>query len=96
MSTIDVRRSHTLAKEEARKRAEELVLTMQKRFELEWRWEGDCIRFEAPRGAAKGTRGSVDVTESEIRVQIDLPFLLRVMKAKVEAKVQEKLSMALS
>jgi putative polyhydroxyalkanoate system protein len=95
MSTIDVRRSHALPKEEARKRAEELARAMQQRFELEWHWEGDRILFEAPRGAAKGTRGSVDVTESEVRVQIDLPLLLRVMKAKVEAKVQEKLSKAL-
>jgi putative polyhydroxyalkanoate system protein len=95
MSTIDVRRSHTLPKDEARKRAEELARAMQQRFELVWHWEGDRILFEAPRGAAKGTRGSVEVTETEVRVQIDLPLLLRVMKAKVESKVHEKLAKAL-
>jgi putative polyhydroxyalkanoate system protein len=64
---------------------------MQQRFELDWRWEGDRIVFDAPRGAAKGTRGSVDVSERDVRVQIDLPFLLRMLKGTVESKVHEKL-----
>jgi putative polyhydroxyalkanoate system protein len=91
MATIDVRRAHTLSKEEARKRAEDFARNMQQRFELDWRWEGDRIVFEAPRGAAKGTRGSVDVGDKDVRVQIDLPFLLRMLKGTVESKVHEKL-----
>lgn len=91
MSTIDISRSHTLSTDEARKRAEEFARTMQGRFDLEWRWDGDRIVFEAPRGAAKGTKGSVSVGDSSVRVQIDLPFLLRMLKGTVEAKVHEKL-----
>jgi putative polyhydroxyalkanoate system protein len=92
MATIDVRRSHALAKEEARKRAEQLAGSMQERFELDWHWEGDRIVFEASRGAAKGTKGSVQVGDTEVRVQIDLPFMLRVLKGTVESKVNEKLN----
>jgi putative polyhydroxyalkanoate system protein len=95
MSTIDVRRSHTLSKEEAKKRAEELAKSMQSRFDLDWRWQGDHIVFEAPRGAAKGTKGSVEVTGSEVRVQIDLPLMLRMLKGTVESKVSEKLGQVL-
>ncbi|MBV9947711.1 MAG: polyhydroxyalkanoic acid system family protein [Myxococcales bacterium] len=95
MATIDVRRSHTLPKEEAKKRAEDLARSMQQRLDLEWRWEGDRILFEAPRGAAKGTKGTVDVDDKEVRVLIDLPLLLRVMKGTVESKVQEKLGQVL-
>lgn len=91
MATIDVRRAHSLSKEEARKRAEDFARNMQQRFELEWKWDGDRILFEAPRGAAKGTRGSVDVGDKDVHVQIDLPFLLRMMKGTVESKVHEKL-----
>ncbi len=91
MATIDVRRAHTLPKEEARKRAEDFARNMEQRFELQWRWEGDRIVFDAPRGAAKGTKGSVDVTDKDVRVQIDLPFLLRMLKGTVESKVHEKL-----
>jgi len=95
MATIDVRRNHTLSKEEARKRAEALAASMQTRLDLDWRWDGDRIVFEAPRGAAKGTKGSVEVSDREVRVQIDLPLLLRVMKGTVESKVQEKLGQVL-
>ena len=92
MATIDITRAHALPKEDAKKKAEELAKGMQERFELEWRWEGDSIRFDAVRGAAKGTKGEVSVTDKEVRVQIDLPFLLRVMKGTIEAKVEEKLT----
>ena len=92
MSTIDVKRSHSLPKEEARKRAEDLARTMAEKFNLDWKWQGDSILFDAPRGAAKGTKGEVSVTDKEVRVQIDLPFLLRVMKGTVESKVNEKLN----
>jgi putative polyhydroxyalkanoate system protein len=91
MATIDIRRTHTLAKDEAKKRAEELAKGMQAKLGLQWRWEGDHIRFEAPGGPARGTTGTVEVTDSSVRVQIDLPFLLRVLKGKVESKVNEKL-----
>jgi putative polyhydroxyalkanoate system protein len=91
MATIDVRKSHALPKDEAKKRAEDLAKSMQQKFELDWRWEGDRIVFEAARGAAKGTKGTVEVSDNEVRVQIDLPFLLRMLKGSVESKVNEKL-----
>jgi len=92
MATIDVTRPHSLPKDEAKKKAEEFAKSMEERFELQWKWEGDSIHFDAPRGAAKGTKGEVNVTDSSVRVQIDLPFLLRVMKGTIESKVEEKLS----
>ncbi len=95
MSTIDIRRSHTLSRDEARKRAEDLARTMEAKFDLIWHWEGDRIVFDAPRGAAKGTKGSVEVGDTDVRVEIDLPFLLRMLKTTVESKVQEKLGQLL-
>jgi putative polyhydroxyalkanoate system protein len=95
MATIDVRHAHSLPKDEAKKRAEELAKSMQQKLDLEWHWDGDRIVFEAPRGIAKGTKGTVEVSASDVRVQIDLPFLMRPMKGTVETKVQEKLSQLL-
>jgi putative polyhydroxyalkanoate system protein len=91
MATIDIKRPHTLSKEDAKKKAEDLAKSMESKLGLVWRWEGDAIRFDAPSGAAKGTRGEVSVSDVEVRVQIDLPFLLRVLKGTVEQKVLEKL-----
>ena len=95
MATIDVSRSHSLTKEEAKKRAETLAQSMKQKLDLDWRWDGDRIVFDASRGPARGTKGSVEVGESAVRVQIDLPFLLRMMKGTVESKVSEKLAQLL-
>jgi putative polyhydroxyalkanoate system protein len=95
MSTIDITRAHSLPKEDAKKKAEELAKSLEAKFTLHWRWDGDTIRFEAPSGAAKGTKGEVAVTDKDVRVQIDLPFLLKMLKGTVEAKVQEKLAQLL-
>jgi len=91
MATIDITRTHSLLKDEAKKRAEEFAKSMQSRFELQWEWVGDSIRFDAPGGSAKGTRGEISVSEKNVRVQIDLPFMLRIMKGTIESKVREKL-----
>jgi putative polyhydroxyalkanoate system protein len=95
MSTIDITQGHSLPKDEAKKRAEELAKSLETRFSLKWHWDGDAIRFDAPGGPAKGTKGEVSVTDAAVRVQIDLPFLLKMLKGTVEAKVHEKLKQLL-
>jgi putative polyhydroxyalkanoate system protein len=91
MSTIDITRAHKLPLEDAKKKAEELAKSMGEKFGIDWKWEGDTIRFDAPSGKAKGTKGEVAVNDKEVRVAIDLPFLLRVLKGTIEDKVKEKL-----
>ncbi len=91
MATIDITRPHSLPLDEAKKKAEDLAKTMADRFAMEWKWEGNTIRFSAPSGAAKGTSGEVAVSEKDVRVAVDLPFMLRVMKGTIEGKIKEKL-----
>ncbi len=91
MATIEVRRSHNLSTEDARKRAEELARSLEEKLGLQWKWQGDRLVFSAPSGPAKGTEGSVEVGKADVSVKIDLPFMLRMVKGKVEAKVAEKL-----
>jgi putative polyhydroxyalkanoate system protein len=91
MATIDIRRSHTLEKDEAKKRAEELARSMEQKLGIRWHWEGDRIRFDAPSGTAKGATGAVSVDLTQVRVEVDLPFLLRAFKGTVEGKIVEKL-----
>lgn len=91
MATIDITRAHSLSLDDAKKKAEELAKTMADRFNIQWKWEGNTIRFDAPSGAAKGTKGEVAVSDKDVRVAIDLPFMLRVMKGTIEEKVNEKL-----
>jgi putative polyhydroxyalkanoate system protein len=95
MSTIDISRGHTLPKDEAKKRAEELAQNLANKYDLKWSWSGDTIRFDAPSGVAKGTKGEVAVTDKDVRVQIDLPFLLRMLKGTIETRVHEKMNQLL-
>lgn len=91
MATIDISRNHSLSIDDAKKKAEDLAKGMEQKFGLSWKWDGNTIRFEAPSGAAKGTKGEVAVSDKNVRVAIDLPFMLRVMKGTIEDKVNEKL-----
>ena len=91
MATIDISKAHSLPLEEAKKKAEELAKGMQSRLGLDYTWQGDTIHFNAPGGTAKGTKGEVAVTDKTVRVTVDLPFLLRVMKGTIEEKINDQL-----
>ena len=92
MATIDISKAHSLPLDDAKKKAEELANTMAQKFGIEWKWDGDTIRFDSKSGAAKGTKGEVAVSTNKVRVAIDLPFMLRMLKGTIEDKVNEKLN----
>ena len=91
MATIELRKAHTLGKDAARQKAEDLADRMKDKIGIEWVWAGDNINFEAKSGTAKGAKGRVEVSSSEIAVYVDLPFLLRPLKGMVESKIKERL-----
>src|SRR3954466_13059162 len=91
MATIDIKRPHTLDKDEAKRRAEALAKGLETKLGLRWKWDGDLIRFDAPSGAAKGATGVVSVDTQQVRVEVDLPFLLRAVKGTIESKINKKL-----
>lgn len=95
MASIDIKRAHSLGIDSAKQKAEELARGLENDIGIKWRWEGNSIKFDAPSGPAKGTSGSVDVEASNVRVQVDLPFLLRAIKGTIEGKVNEKLKAVL-
>ncbi len=91
MATIDMTRKHSLNRDKARENAEAVAKNYETKLGIRWSWEGDCIRFAAPSGVAKGAKGNISVLDNEVRVEIDLPLLLRPMKGVVESKVQRQL-----
>jgi putative polyhydroxyalkanoate system protein len=91
MATIDISRSHTLGTEVAKERAEQLAKSMEQKIGIRWKWDGNRIQFDAPSGAAKGATGTVSVDDASVRVEVNLPFLLRAIKGTVESKINEKL-----
>lgn len=91
MATIDITKTHTMTLEAAKQKAEDIARSMADKLGMQWSWSGDTIHFDAPSGMAKGTKGQVAVTGKDVRVAVDLPMMLRVMKGTIEEKLQEKL-----
>jgi len=91
MATIEIRKPHTLGRDAARAKAEEIANRLKEKLSLDWEWSGDSVMFEAKGGAAKGAKGTLVVRADEIEVNVDLPLMLRPLKGMVESKIREKL-----
>lgn len=90
MAGVDITREHDLGAAEAKQRAEPLLEDLRSSFGVNGAWEGDQFVISQP---AKGT---LDVTDTTVRVQVDLPLFLRPMKGVVESKINESLDHALA
>ena len=78
----------------ARRQAEAFAARMDEQFGLEWRWQGDTLRFAARSGRARGVRGDLTLAADEVQVTIELPFLLGViggtLRARADALLREQ------
>jgi len=91
MTTIDKRRAHTKGKEQARKAAESIAEKLRDKIQVTYHWAGDDLEF-----TRTGAKGRIRVSDTEVRVEIDLSFVLRPMKGMIEDKVDKYLEEALA
>lgn len=91
MATIDLRRSHTIGKDKAKVAAQSIADKLKEKIEIQYRWEGDSLLFER-----SGAKGRIDVTDSEVVVEVDLGLMLRPMKGSITEKIQSYLDKSLS
>ena len=89
MATIDINRSHALGTEEAKKRANQVLERLKSSAGVKGEWKGDVFEIQAP---AKGT---FTVGASNVRIEIDLPFVMRPLKGKIESKINDELDTSL-
>lgn len=92
MATIDISRDHKLPLDQVRLKAEELAKGLETKLGFVWKWVGDNIEFSAPSGIAKGAKGELFVMADKVRVTVDLPLMLRVMKGTIEDKIKQKMA----
>ena len=86
MSRIDITRKHTLPLSEARKSIERVAKSIAKRFDIEYGWDGDAMKFER-----SGVHGQIVLTKTTVRVFAHLSFLLIPIKGSVEAEIEKQL-----
>jgi putative polyhydroxyalkanoate system protein len=90
MSEINIRRSHTLNLDDARRLAEEIAARLNQRFDLAYRWDGDALRFERD-----GVHGALTVEHGEIQIQARLGFLLSLVQPHIEQEIHSSLDQML-
>ena len=86
MASIDLSRSHSLGKDEARRQADQLAADLSGRFDFDYAWEGDVMHFERP-----GVNGTIEVRASSIRVSADLSLFLFALKPAIESEIHRYL-----
>lgn len=90
MSVIDVHRAHTLDKEHAREAAETLAEDLSSKFELDYQWEGDHLKFKR-----SGVKGHLKITSDDLNVHLELGMLLRPFKSRIEQEIHSQLDQIL-
>ena len=90
MASVDITRQHDLGVAEAKQRAQPMLDDLKSSFGVSGGWEGDQFVITQP------AKGSLDVTDTTVRVQVDLPLFLRPMKGVVESKINESFDEALA
>ena len=86
MSVIRVNRTHRLALEEARTLAEELVVNLAQEFGVKYHWEDETVKFK---GA--GAKGHMTVLADRVELKMELGFLLKPFKSKIENSIKRRL-----
>lgn len=82
MPSISVSRAHNLSHKKARDAAEQIARDLQKRFELNYAWEGDEVTFERP-----GVTGRMLVAKDRVALDVRLGLLLTAIKPMIEREI---------
>jgi putative polyhydroxyalkanoate system protein len=59
---------------------------LNKRFDLAYEWDGDQIEFERP-----GLSGSLHVGKTDVRLDVELSFLLFALQGPIEQEINKQL-----
>ena len=87
MPDIDIKRAHGLGLKAARAAADRMAQHLGRKFGLQGDWSGNVMNFERP-----GVTGSLAVDEKDLRLTVNLGFLLKAMRGSIEGAVNEELN----
>ena len=82
MSTILIRREHSLTLKAARAVVEKMAAQLKKDFDFEYAWKQGVLQLERT-----GIRGQIAVTEHAVQLDATLGLLLGFLKPRIEEEV---------
>jgi putative polyhydroxyalkanoate system protein len=86
MATIHIKCAHALGKQAARSSAEAIAQQLKNELQASYNWKGDYLEFSCP-----GASGCIRVSDASVEVEVDLSFLLRPLKGKIEREIEQQL-----
>lgn len=84
--SIDIRHSHTLPQTKARKALEEVAEKLAERFDFDYAWDGDTLKF-----TRAGVDGKIAMAQKELHVTAKLGFLMSAFKGPIESEIRRVL-----
>jgi putative polyhydroxyalkanoate system protein len=86
MPNIDIRRKHGKSVKTAKAAVDKTANAIGRKFGIASEWNGDNLNF-----SRSGVDGHIHVGKSELRVHVELGFLLGTMKPMIEAEIRRQL-----
>lgn len=86
MATIEVTRPHDLGLEGARQAVEAVAERLHGDLNARYTWRGDRLRFECP-----GAEGRIDVSGNAVQVSVELSWLLKPARGRIERSINNYL-----
>ncbi len=90
MARIIVERNHSLGRDAARVKAEQLAAKLERDFGVRCEWQGHVLEVRR-----SGADGRIEVEEDRVRVLLNLGLLMSAMGASVQAQIERALDKAL-
>ena len=90
MADISLKRTHALGLEGAHAAASKMVDRRGEKFDLKGSWSGNTLNFARP-----GVTGKLEVSAHDMKLEVSLGFMLKMMKGPIEQSVHEQLEKVL-
>jgi putative polyhydroxyalkanoate system protein len=90
MADIALKRTHALGLKGARTAADKMAVKLGEKFDLKGTWSGNIMNFARP-----GVTGTLEVSDHDMKLEVSLGFMLKMMKGPIEQSVHEQLDKAL-
>jgi putative polyhydroxyalkanoate system protein len=86
LSSISIRRAHSLPQPEARRVAESVAAELERAYGIQARWDGDTLHFERT-----GVSGTLHLGSKEILLEARLGFLLMAFRDSIAQAIERDL-----
>ncbi len=88
---MNIKRVHSLGKNEARKRVDEIAESLGSKYGLSSSWDGDDLKI-----SGSGVTGCITVAEQAVDVEVKLGLALSMMQSTIRSSIEEAMDKHLS